>query len=138
MGSFTRRALLGSAGVVALGGIAYGGSRLGCTFVPRNHPDFFSLIDVVPDSPVTQRIGRSALNVASMESDLPGLARALSDRPLILQAIAQDCPNTRRTLVQDQCAADFACDRTVIVDGWVLSETEATLCAARVLGSASA
>ncbi|MFJ5488677.1 hypothetical protein ACIKTA_14210, partial [Hansschlegelia beijingensis] len=61
MGKFTRRALLGSAGVVALGALAYGGSRVACRYVPRNHPDFFSLLDMVPDEPAVRRLGRSAL-----------------------------------------------------------------------------
>jgi len=135
MGNFTRRALLGSVGVVALGGLAYGGSRVACRFVPRNHPDFFSLLDMVPDEPAVRRLGRSALAADGLARDLPSLAAALTDRPLIRQAIAEDCPTTRKTLVQDQCALDFADDRTVVVDGWVLSETEASLCAARILSA---
>ncbi|MFC7052956.1 hypothetical protein ACFQI3_09690 [Hansschlegelia quercus] len=133
MATFTRRALLGSAAVVAFGAVAYGGSRFGCAFVPRNHPDFFSLLDIAPDAPIARRIGERALELGSLPNDLPGFASALTERPLIRQALAEDCPTVRRTLVQDQCALDFAAQRTVIVDGWVLSETEASLCAARML-----
>jgi hypothetical protein len=138
MATFTRRALLGSAGVVALGAVAYGGSRFGCAFVPRNHPDFFSLLDIVPDAPIARHIGRHALALASVPKDLAGLASSLAQRPLIRQALTEDCPTARRSLVQDQCALDFADARTVIVDGWVLSETEATLSAARLLSRESA
>ncbi|GLK67458.1 hypothetical protein [Hansschlegelia plantiphila] len=138
MGTLTRRALLGSVGAVALGGLAYGGSRIGCTFVPRNHPDFFSLLDVVPDDAVARRIGRNALTLASISDNLPALSASLTEQPLIRQAIEESCPTARMNLVQDQCALDFAEMKTVVVDGWVLSETEASLCAARVLGSASA
>jgi len=133
MGTFTRRALLSSAGVAALGAVAYGGSRFGCAFVPRNHPDFFSLLDMAPDAPIARRIGQQALGLASLPNDLEGFASALGDRALIREAMAEDCPTARQTLVQDQCALDFTNERTVIVDGWVLSETEASLCAARVL-----
>ncbi|MFJ5488061.1 hypothetical protein ACIKTA_10775, partial [Hansschlegelia beijingensis] len=66
------------------------------------------------------------------------VAAALTERPLMRRAIGEECPTTRRTLVQDQCAQDFADDRTVVVDGWVLSETEASLCAARILAARSA
>lgn len=133
MARFTRRALLGSAAIVALGGVAYGGARLSCSVVPRNHPDFFSLLDITPDDAVARRIGERAL----VETSLPGaygeLADALSDRPLIAQAIVAACPTIRANLVKDQCALDFADGRAVVVDGWVLSETEAAFCAARTL-----
>ncbi len=134
MGKFTRRALLGSVGVVALGALAYGGSRVACRYVPRNHPDFFSLIDV-PDAPVVRRIGALALDHAGGAGGLDALAAALAERPLIREALATDCPTTRKGLVQDACAADFAEERTVVVDGWVLSETEAALCAGRALSA---
>lgn len=133
MGNITRRLLLGSVGVAALGGVAYGGSRVACRFVPRNHPDFFSLIDLVPDEPIARRIGGLALGARSGPADLASLASSLRERPLIRKALATDCPTTRRGLVQDACASDFSEGRTTIVDGWLLSETEASLCAARTL-----
>jgi hypothetical protein len=138
MAEITRRLLLGTAGVVALGALAYGGGRVACRFVPRNHPDFFSLLDIAPDDAAGRAIGRAALAAPGLPSDLAGLQRALTARPLIREALATDCPTTRRTLVQDQCAADFAAGRYVTLDGWVLSETEASLCAARSLASGAA
>lgn len=133
MGKLTRRALLGSAAAVALGGVAYGGSRLACLAVKRNHPDFFSLIDVAPDGALARRLGAVALAERSVPADLKALAASLEDRPLIREALATGCPTTRKGLVQDACAADFAEGRSVVVDGWVLSETEANLCAAKLL-----
>ena len=133
MGTFTRRALLGSVGVLALGGAAYGGARVACRFVPRNHPDFFSLLDMAPDGALARRIGEGAVANERLAADFEGFSAALRARPLIAEALATDCPTTRRTLVQDQCAVDFAERRTVVIDGWVLSETEANLCAARLL-----
>ncbi|WP_020185468.1 hypothetical protein [Methylopila sp. 73B] len=133
MGKLTRRALLGTAAVGAFGLVAYGGGRVACSFVPRNHPDFFSLLDIPPDGAAARRIGEGALAEASLPSDFDGLATAMKLRPLIAEAVATDCPTTRRQLVQDQCAADFAEGRCVVIDGWVLSETEASLCAAKLL-----
>jgi hypothetical protein len=138
MGHITRRLLLASAGTVALGSIAYGGSRFACQFVPRNHPDFFSLLDMVPDGPATRRVGRAALALGRLPGDMEGIAVRLGTQPFFRAALASDCPTTRRQLVQDQCAQDFAAGRTVTVDGWVLSETEAGLCAARALHGAVA
>lgn len=133
MGTITRRLLLSSVGAVALGGLTYGGSRVACRFVPRNHPDFFSLIDGVPDTAITRRIGALALGAGSVPGDLRSLASTLSERPLVREALGADCPTIRKGLVQDACAADFADRRTVLIDGWVLSETEAALCAAKAL-----
>lgn len=133
MGKLTRRALLGSVGAVVLGVVVYGGSRFACRFVPRNHPDFFALLDIAPRGPAGRRIGEAALANAQRPADFETFATSLQLRPLIAEAVASDCPTTRLTLVQDQCALDFAEGRTVTVDGWVLSETEANLCAARLL-----
>lgn len=133
MGKITRRLMLGTAGAAVLGGVAYGGSRVACRFVPRNHPDFFSLLEIAPDDVAGREVGRLALAAAGAPGDLAGLHAALETRPLIRAALGESCPTTRRTLVQDQCALDFAEGRTVEIDGWVLSETEARLCAGRAL-----
>ncbi len=134
--SITRRLLLGTAGVAAFGAVGYIGSRGVCRFVPRNHPNFFSLLEMVPQEPAPLRIGAAALAGGELPADLGALAERLGARPLIREALATDCPTTRRSLVQDQCATDFAEGRTMVVDGWVLSETEASLCAARRLATA--
>ncbi len=131
--ALTRRLLLGSAGVVALGAAIYGGSRAACSFVPRNHPDFFSLLDIVPDDAAARRFGRLAIEAGLAPDGLSGLGERLAERPLVWAAIAETCPTTRAGLLRDGCAADFAQDRVVTLDGWVLSETEAALCAAKVL-----
>lgn len=134
MASITRRLLLGSAGLAALGGAAYGASRFACSFVPRNHPDFFSLLDLAPDDEAGRRVGRLALAAADGPSpDLSRLAASLAERPLTRAALGESCPTTRANLVKDQCALDFAQGRIVVVDGWLLSQTEAELCAAKAL-----
>lgn len=133
MGRITRRLMLGSAGAALLGGAAYGGSLFACRFVPRNHPDFFSLLDVAPDDDAARRVGRLALAADVVPGDLRGLAEALTERPLIQSAMSAGCAATRAEYVRDQCAVDFREGRIVVLDGWLLSETEASLCAARLL-----
>jgi len=130
MGKITRRLALGVAGVAGLGAVAYGASLAACRFVPRNHPDFFALIATVPKDRATRHIGRAMVASGHAPADLGALAVRVSARPLIRTALATDCPTTRKRLVQDQCSADFAEGRMVSVDGWLLSETEAELCAA--------
>ncbi|MDR4305159.1 hypothetical protein IHQ68_00760 [Chelatococcus sambhunathii] len=135
--ALTRRLLLGSAGVAALGAAIYGGSRAACSFVPRNHPDFFSLLDIVPDDAAARRLGRLAIEAGLAPDGLSALGEKLAEGPLVRAAIAEPCPTTRAELLRDGCAADFAQNRFVTLDGWVLSETEATLCAAKLLAGAA-
>jgi hypothetical protein len=133
MAAVTRRLLLGSVGLAIFGGAAYGASRLGCRFVPRNHPDFFSLLELAPDGDAPRRVGEALLAQSDMSLDLPRLASTLAGRPLTRAAMAETCPTSRAALVKDQCSLDFAEGRIVMVDGWLLSETEAELCAGRLL-----
>lgn len=135
MGRLTRRALLASA---AAGVLAYGGSRLACRYVPRHHPDFFALLDLAPDGDAARELGRLALAQTRVPGSLAWLDAAMRERPLLRAALAESCPTSRARLVQDQCAIDFAQGRTIRLDGWVLSETEAAICAGRVLADASA
>lgn len=133
MANVTRRAALGVLGLAGLGGLAYGTSLLGCRFVPRTRTEFFALLDVVPDDTVTREIGAMALGGGRIPATADMLEAELEERPLIRQALATACPKTRQRLVQDQCSTDFAAGSTVTVDGWVLSRTEAMLCAAKRL-----
>jgi hypothetical protein len=80
-----------------------------------------------PDSAAA--IGRGYLCLCPEEADLHGLlARLLPDAepPLAREDL-------RRALAARQ-AADFGSGRTLLLDGWVLSLTEARLCAAAALG----
>lgn len=133
MRRITRRLLLGTAGVAVFGGATYGVSRVGCSFVPRNHPDFFSLLQLAPDDAAAREIGRLAIVTGAAPGDLESLHAALKARPLVSAALDEGCPTTRKTLVQDQCALDFAEGRVVEIDGWMLSETEVAICAGRSL-----
>ena len=117
----------GAAGALAL---VYGGSLAACRFVPRKRPKFFALLDTVPDSDTARRIGKVMVASGHAPGDFDRVAALVSERPLIATALQTTCPTTRRHLVQDQCATDFAEGRMVSVEGWVLSETEARLCAA--------
>lgn len=126
----TRRLALGILGLAGLGAVAYGSSLAACRFVARNRPDFFALLDAVPDHASGRRVGQAMLASGHAPRDLARIAARLEERPLIRTALATGCPATRRGLVRAQCRADFAEGRMVAVDGWLLSRTEAELCAA--------
>lgn len=130
MGKVTRRLAIGLGGTVALGAAVYGSSLAACRFVPRKHPDFFALLDAVPNDPAARRVGMAIVGSGRVPADLDRLAALVCERPLIRTALATGCPTTRIRLVQDQCSKEFAEGRMVSVEGWVLSETEAELCAA--------
>jgi hypothetical protein len=130
MGKITRRLAIGLAGLTGAGVLAYGGSLVACRFVPRKHPDFFVLLDTVPGDETARRIGKAIVASGHAPADLDRLQAIVLERPHVRTALATDCPVTRKRLVQDQCSADFAEGRMVSVEGWVLSETEANLCAA--------
>jgi hypothetical protein len=87
----------------------------------------------VPDAPATRRVGELALASLDGRPGAWALRGALEARPQLRAALAEECPTARLRLVQDQCALDFAEGRIVSLDGWLLSETEAGLCAARTL-----
>jgi len=130
MGKITRRVALGIAGLAGLGIVVYGGALVACRFVPRKRPDFFALLDAVPDIPAARRIGRAVVLSGHAPSDLKDLADRIAGREHIRTALSTGCPTTRKRLVQAQCGADFSEGRMVSVDGWLLSETEADFCAA--------
>ncbi|WP_020178892.1 hypothetical protein [Methylopila sp. M107] len=133
MEELTRRFMFKAAAAAAVGFVVVGANRLACRFVPRNHPDFFSLLDLAPADEASLRIGRLELARAGAPTDASGLWSALRAKPLIAQAATTSCARTRAELVQMQCASDFAEARVVELDGWLLSETEAAICAGRVL-----
>ncbi|GLK57488.1 hypothetical protein JOD31_003547 [Methylopila capsulata] len=60
-------------------------------------------------------------------------AAALGDRPLIPEALTAGLSDGAQNLGSGRCAGDFAHGRSVVVEGWVLSEVEASLCAGRSL-----
>ncbi|MEJ8571189.1 hypothetical protein [Microbaculum marinum] len=130
MGNITRRIVLGLAGIAGVGALAFGGSLAACRLVPRNSPGFFAYLSEIARDQAARRIGRAMVGSGHVSGDLEAIAARITQRPLIREAFATGCPRTRRRLVQDQCAADFRDGRMVSVEGWVLSETEAELCAA--------
>lgn len=131
MSKMTRRALIGVGGVLAAGAAIYGTGLIGCRFVSRNVPDFFaelhSLDGVAPD--VLRTVGVAVI-AAHPEYSAPDYAHAkLAGKIHTAAAMRTNCPVERLAQFQTQCRQDFEDDRFLIVDGWMISETEAALCA---------
>jgi len=99
-----------------------------CRGVSRNVPNFFASLD----GETVDAARAVGSRVARLHPDFgtePTLVRLLESRPLLLAAHEESCLDTRQAMLQQQCCEDFAGGRTVVVDGWVVSETEAQLCA---------
>ncbi|PLX36527.1 MAG: hypothetical protein C0606_14720 [Hyphomicrobiales bacterium] len=130
MSKLTRRVFLGLAGVGTIAVVGYGGTLLACRFVPRNTPDFFAGLDDEALRAAARGVGERVLAMHPELIEDVALDRFLEARPLLQTAANATCPGDRRSLLQDQCAADFAAGEVRVLDGWVLSETEIRLCGA--------
>lgn len=83
-------------------------------------PDLVAVLG--PD--VVRRLGRSYREHVPREGDASRLAAALrASRPWTARIGLRAFP------IADQVRADFDANRTVVVDGWLLSVTEARQCA---------
>lgn len=90
------------------------------------------LASLVADLPAAHRLGRAYLGVAA-ERCPRTIDRALQAR---LAATGHDgSRNGLSRAVGTAISEDFAASRTVLVDGWLLAETECRLCALTALAA---
>lgn len=75
-------------------------------------------------------VGREYLRATPSEATPPVLAYLIAERlPLERRALVSATDEELRRLLAASVVADFEEGRTVEIDGWVLSATEARLCA---------
>ena len=80
------------------------------------------------------RVGQAVLSAVPAEATIEAVVAALAgDRRAELDALAASDPGGLRRLLREQHRRDFEDGRTVDIDGWVLSRTEARLCAVAAL-----
>jgi hypothetical protein len=130
MSKFTRRAFLFAAPGVVSVVAAREALLVYCRRISRNTPNFFAGLHEDNALAAARVVGRK---VKAQHPDFGTervLAQFYGERPLLVAAHEQSCPDTRHAMVQRQCCQDFAAGNMLIVDGWVISETEAQLCAA--------
>ena len=101
-----------------------------CRNVSRNTPDFFASLGDESVFGAAKAVGRQVKRLHPDFGTETMLARFYEERPLLLEAAEETCLDTRKAMLQHQCGEDFAHGRCLVVDGWVISETEAQLCAA--------
>ena len=122
----TRRTLLAAAGALA---------ALPCWSARAATPELRALLAVLAHRGSAEAVGRAYLTGHPLEADPQALLAGLRGDPLIGPALAA----TSRTgppldgAVAQSVRRDFLARRTVKVEGWVLSLTEARLCALTTL-----
>lgn len=131
MSKYTRRALLGIGGVLGVGAVAYGAGLIGCRFVHRNVPDFFAQFEGVDgvDTEILRKVGLAVLRERPEYAVPEYVTASLAAKPYSAAAMETTCPKERLAHLQMQCRADFDQDDYLIVDGWMISQTEAAFCA---------
>ena len=113
---------IGAAGAAALSGLTTVACDDGGTIDLREPTPPELLGALGPDA--TRAIGRRYRVISPAENDVRSLRAAImADRPWSTRL------GLRRTPIAAQVRADFAEGRTVVIDGWLLSVTEARQCA---------
>jgi hypothetical protein len=80
-------------------------------------------------------IGKRYLTMRPEESSLNRLTALICRTPESYDQLAKTDTNTLRILLAEQQRDDFTNGRVMLVDGWILSETEVHLCAIASLSS---
>lgn len=89
-----------------------------------------ALLRLISSRPAAERLGRRYLRQHPEEADAGRLARRILAR---LEAQGGSTARLGRASLRHTLAADFAAGRTRTIDGWILAETEADLCALAAL-----
>lgn len=89
-----------------------------------------ALAGLLPHAAGAARLGRRYLALAPAEADPGRLLHALSKDHADLAAASRTGADIEIRAILGRCRQrDFAAGNTVLVDGWILSRTEARLCA---------
>ena len=124
---------LGSSAAVGLASPALLAALTGCGGPDAVAPALAGFFD---DPRSAREIGREYLKIAPDEQDPDILVeRLVVDQGREWNRLAQQSPAQLFEAVRERHLADFVEERTVLVRGWVLSQTEARLCALQALDS---
>ena len=90
---------------------------------------------LAPVSGSAAHLGRAYLATAPLEADRTSLQRALQrDIPVLREAAAGGRVDETWALLQARIADDYSEGRIAELDGWIVSRTEARLCALHAVG----
>lgn len=136
MTALSRRSLLKRLALVVLAGALPAGLRAQ-NADRRWRPPSARLTRCLSDPQSAAVLGARYLARMPEEADRELLARLIAGARRRALRLARADTRRLRALLARQQRADFACGRTVCLDGWVLSRTEARLCALAALERAA-
>lgn len=133
MTGVSRRAFLAAAALAAAGGGAAAYRLLSEDGFDREFEQTADVARLFDELEPARRIGRAYLGAHPAEADEETLVRLLEASPGWGRAWDAS-PAQLGELARSALARDFDRGRTVEVDGWILSRTEARLCALTTFG----
>jgi hypothetical protein len=131
----TRRALLRLGALLGAGGVHHlAAARTVLEGVPGSDALAVKLTQVYRHSESAKRVGLAGLRCGAVESDIALLVhRICSGQSVAHEELAHTATPELRELLARQIRDDFAHDRIVNLEGWILAETEVRLCALAAL-----
>jgi hypothetical protein len=129
----TRRGFLGALGAVAVAGfLRLEPWRTLVTY--RGPAEAERLAGLFAHTDSARRVGEAYLRTFPDEASIPRLLDRIERRlPGGSRTVREASERTLRALVTDGIREDFRHERSVLVHGWILAETEARLCALAAL-----
>ena len=122
-----RREFIGIAAAGAAGVVVPAFSRGGASnAVMLAHP---RLLEILRDERIVRNLGRRYRELVPAEDNPDALVHAIMAQPLAAMSVKQTSASTLCARVDEQVQRDFGAGKTVTLNGWVLSVTEARQCA---------
>jgi hypothetical protein len=129
-----RRAFLRGVGAATALGLAAPALFVLLAGCRRESRLFLSLAGFFADPESARSVGRAYLELASDGPDADTVMERLAGPQLAeWEALAASDPDRLAQALRDRHRSDFAHERVVALRGWILSETEARLCALAAL-----
>ena len=132
LGTVTRRAFIATAGGAALLATGLFTTRMVCGERTKSKSAGNQLLDILPHEEATS-VGRILLAGKPDWADKTWLEAQLMGNDRSDNLSLRQNPLNLAARVNLQCREDFAHQRIITLDGWVLSRTEAQLCTLHAL-----
>ena len=132
LGKYTRRAFFVAAGGAAAMGLGLLSTRAVCGGLTKPKKLADQLLEILPHEQA-KVLGRRLVPQHAGWTDKDRLMAELLGDILPNSLADNDAPGDLAELLKQRCREDFTVCRVVTMDGWVLSRTEAQLCALHAL-----
>lgn len=127
MRKLTKRSFLVGGGGLLMLGVGFGGSLLACNRTRIAALPLERLDVALLDIRAPERIG----SAYRAQVGLPAVEAAFLGKRGLVEAIAHECPETRRGRIRTEIRADFTAGDVVVADRWVMARSECLIAALR-------